>query len=110
NGVALCPYSRNIFGRLPSKILIGGPLHNWKKGLSIIIGQGSFFQMLNATFQPSMGQMHGSLCVVIIAWVWGTFIKGHNDIGTDDTLNFHNVLRGEYMIGTINVRLKPNPF
>ena len=57
-----------------------------------------------------MGEVHGSLCISIIARIRRTLIKRHDDVSTDNALGIYGRLWRKKVIGTVNMRLKAHTF
>ena len=66
--------------------------------------------MSNATIQPAVCHVHRALCITVIARIRRAFIKSHDDIGTNGTLNFHYVLWSKHVKGAVDMRFEFYPF
>src|SRR6056300_1887107 len=66
--------------------------------------------MGDTAIQPTMGHMHRPLCVIVITWIRGTLIKGHDNIRSNNTLDFHHIFWSKNVIRTVDVRFKLHTF
>ena len=57
-----------------------------------------------------MGQVHRIFHVFVFARIGRTFIEGHDDIGSDGSLDIHNGFRREKMAGAVDMALKDHAF
>lgn len=62
--------------------------------------------MVDASVQPSMCHVHGTLRILVIAGIGSALIKSHDDIRTYGTLYFHYILGGKKMARPINMGFK----
>ena len=65
---------------------------------------------LDAATQPSFGQGKRFLRIVEVGIPRTTFIKSHDDVRTDDTLNIHHALRSEEVLRAIDMRAEGDSF
>ena len=61
---------------------------------------------IEATVQPPVGHVHRLLCIFIGAGVRRAFVKCHNDICANFTLNVHHTLRRKQMFSAIDMARK----
>ena len=92
-----------MFGGILSEVLILTALNDGEEGLAMTIERFGLVETLDTTVEPALGQSQGVLGILIVALARRTLIERHHDIGTDDTLGIHHVLRGEDMLGTVDM-------
>jgi len=59
---------------------------------------------------PAQGQLHRSPCPLRVRWIFGAFIKGHDDVGPEANLNLHRLFGAKKMSGAVKVRTKRHAF
>ena len=57
-----------------------------------------------------MREVHGVFGIIIGTWIWRTFVKSHNDIRTDTSLNIHSPFWTKKMFGAVDMRFKGHAF
>ena len=66
--------------------------------------------MRGETLQPALRQPKGLRGIAVVGVTRAAFVQGHDDIGPDDALGVHVVLRGKSVARTVDVRGEPAPF
>src|SRR5215470_11092911 len=46
----------------------------------------------------------------MIAWIWRTFVEGHDDISSNRSLDVDHILRGKNMPASVKMTLESNSF
>ena len=108
DGVGFAVEARDGFGGGSPQIGIGAALHNGEERLEITVETLLLVEMLAAALQPAMGHLHGVFGVAIIARVGRAFVKGHDDIAADGSLDIDGFFRREEVAGAVDMRLKGN--
>ena len=65
--------------------------------------------MIHTAVQPTMRHVHRSFGIMVITWVWGTFVESHYDIRANTALNLHDAFWCEKVHTPVNMRLEFNP-
>jgi hypothetical protein len=85
------------FSRLLTQIGVNAALHNREKALVIAVFGGGFVETGDAAVEPAVGQLHGFFGVSVIGCARGTFVEGHDDVGSYAALGVHHVFRRKQM-------------
>ena len=95
---------------LLTQVLVHAPLYDGKQGLVVAIEGLGVVEYIDTSLQPIVGQMQAFLSIIIVCCAWRTFVEGHHNVGTNDTLNIHHFFGCEEVLATINMRTKFAPF
>ena len=93
-----------MFHGLAAKIRIHAALNDRKQRLRISIQRICGIKMLHTSLQPLLCQSERFLCVLICGIARAALVKSHHNVGSDDTLRIHIVLRSEDMLRSVYVR------
>src|SRR5580765_7780342 len=89
-----------------AKIRECSTLHDRKQILIMPIFWLGFIHPLDATVQPAMCELHTFPCIVVIAGIRRAFIKSHDDIAANASLNVDHIFGSEFMPAAIDMTLK----
>src|SRR5689334_16689559 len=67
-----------------------------------------FIKTFAAAFQPAMRHLHALLCMTMINGMFRAFIKCHDNVSANDSLNLHGIFGGKKMFRSVNVRSERN--
>ena len=103
NGITVSSLVGHVLGSFAAQVLISTALYDGEQRLLIAVERFCLIEPLDATVKPALGQPQRLLGILVVALSWRTFVKGHHDVGANDALSIHHVLRGEDMLGTVDV-------
>ena len=101
--IQLAEHVDHMLGCVLAQILIGAALHNGEEGLPVAVEGFCGVEPLDAAFQPALGQPEALLGIVVVAISRRALVEGHHDVGSNDALGVHHVLRGEYVLRTVDM-------
>ncbi len=104
DGIAVGSLVRNKLRSLLSQVFVRATLNDGEQTLVVSIERFRFSATLDAAVQPSLRQFEAVLGIAVIALSWGAFVEGHHDVGADDALGVHDVLRREEMLRPVDMR------
>lgn len=110
DGVGLAAETRDGFRGGSPQIGVGAALHDGEERLKIAVEAFLPVEVIAAAPQPAVGHLHRVFGVAIVARVGRAFVKGHDDIAADGSLDIDRLFRREKVAGAVDVRLKGNAF
>lgn len=91
---------------MQSDVLEDASLDDGKKRLRMSVQRSAAFEFVFASRRPRDREFVGTPGILMRTRVGWALVQHHADVGTEFTLNLHDVFRTEKMPGTVDVRLK----
>ena len=104
NGITISTLVCNELSSFLTKVFECTSLNNREQALSMTIKRFGFVESLEATVEPTLSHHQALLGILIVALARRTLVESHHDVGTNDALSIHNILRSEDMLRAIDMR------
>ena len=109
DGVTVGSFVGGMQGGIGAKVLVSAALHDGKQALAVAVERCGLFHATHATVEPALGEAKALFRITVVAVARGAFIERHYDVGSDDTLRVYHVLRGEDVLGAVDVGAEFTP-
>ena len=104
DSIALAVIRGHVLCSLDPQVRIDASLDYGEKCLGVTVQRLCLPEAGDASFQPLLRQVQGLAGVVAVGVAGGALVQGHDDVGPDDALGVHIVLRGETVGRAVDMR------
>ena len=103
DGVAFGVFGGYVFGRLTAEVGIFAALDDGEEALVVAVEGLGGVEAVDAAVEPAVGELHGVFGVAVVGLAGSALVEGHDDVGSDDTLNVHYPFGGEEVAAAVDV-------
>ena len=101
---------RGVVGRLPAQVGIDAALQDGEKGLRVAVERLRLAEAFRVALQPGLREIETLARVGVVGVAGAALVQRHHDVGADDALRVHVVLRGEDVARAVDVALEGATF